>query len=113
MFLLKDVRNWNSSIIHTSSIKVTGLECKLWDISVFLKDHCEEPSELKKADNEKFRLATIMNLKDKKEKGKHWNKNLDSYLFAFFSDKIQIEVTSQCIPLSLTSSISLKQPPMT
>lgn len=38
---------------------------------MFLKDHCEETSELKKADNEKFRLATIMNLKDKKEKGKH------------------------------------------
>lgn len=35
---------------------------------MFLKDH-GKVSQLEKADNEKFRVATIMNLKDKRGKG--------------------------------------------
>lgn len=94
-------------------LKVTVLEYKLWGISVLLKDHSEEVSQLQKADNEKFRVATIMNLKDKRGKENTEIRTWIPICLVFFSDKIQTEVTSQCIPLSPTSSISLKQPPMT
>lgn len=92
-------------------LKVIVLGYELRGILVLLKDHGEEMCQLEKA-HKKFRVATIMNLKDKRGKKNTEIRTWIPICF-FFSDKIQIEVTSQCIPLSPTPSISLKQRPMT
>lgn len=79
------------------------------------KDYGEQVSQLEKEDIKKFRGATSMNLKDKRGTETTEIRTWIPICLLFFppSDKIQIEVTSQCIPLSATSSISGRQPPMT
>lgn len=75
-------------------LKVIVLGYKLWGISVLLKHHSEEMCQLKA--DKKFRVTTIMNLKDKR-----WKKNTEirtwipiCLLFSVIRSKLKSQVNA-------------------